>query len=47
MKTIIVISGYGNNELVAELTCRGCTEYLDKPFNLQEMLARVEKVLAA
>ena len=44
---VIAISGYGNNDLMADLHCRGCTEYLDKPFIPEEMLDRVEKVLTA
>lgn len=44
---VIAISGYGNNDLVAELTCRGCTEYIDKPFVAEEILNRIEKVLMA
>ena len=43
---VIAISGYGNNDLVAELNCRGCTEYMNKPFVPEEILSRVEKVLS-
>ncbi len=42
---VIAISGYGNNRLLADLRCRGCIEYLDKPFILEEMLDRIDKVL--
>lgn len=44
---VIAISGYGNNDLIEDLRHRGCTEYLDKPFIPEDMLNRVEKVLAA
>ena len=44
---VIAISGYGNNRLLADLRCRGCTEYLDKPFIPEEMLDTIDKVLEA
>jgi len=41
----LVITGYGNKEMVVELMRRGCADYLDKPFEPDDLLGRVFKVL--
>ena len=38
---VFVITGYGDKAMVVELLRRGCTEYLDKPFDDEEFLRRV------
>ncbi len=43
---VIVITGYGDKELVLELLRKGCCEYLDKPLTPDEVLKRVANVLA-
>jgi CheY-like chemotaxis protein len=42
---VIVITGYGNSELILKLRSRGFAGYLDKPFVPEEILSRVSKVL--
>lgn len=42
---VIVITGYGNSELILRLRTRGFAGYLDKPFAPEEILSRVAKVL--
>jgi CheY-like chemotaxis protein len=39
--TVCAITSFGDRELVAELAGRGCTEYLEKPFNPPELVAWV------
>lgn len=41
----LVITGYGNKDTVIELMRKGCSEYLDKPFDPEEFLKRVNIVL--
>ncbi len=41
----LVITGYGDKETVIELMRRGCSEYIDKPFEPSEFLKRVSIVL--
>ncbi len=41
----LVITGYGNKDTVIELMRKGCSEYLDKPFEPEEFLKRVHVVL--
>lgn len=41
----LVITGYGDKETVIELMRRGCSEYIDKPFEPSEFLKRVKIVL--
>lgn len=43
---IFVITGYGDKRLVIELLRRGCKEYLDKPFDDEELVKRVDKLLS-
>ncbi len=42
---ILVITGYGNMELVVKLLRAGCMDYLDKPFEVQDLLDRVSHLL--
>ena len=37
----LVITGYGNRELAAKLRRKGCDEYLDKPFDDEELIKRI------
>ncbi len=41
----LVITGYGDKETVIELMRRGCSEYIDKPFEPSEFLKRVKIAL--
>jgi phosphoserine phosphatase RsbU/P len=41
----LVITGYGDKDLVVELMRLGCLDYLDKPFRPSEFLERVRQVL--
>jgi DNA-binding response OmpR family regulator len=41
----LVITGYGNKDTVIRLMRKGCSEYLDKPFDPDEFLKRVNIVL--
>jgi serine phosphatase RsbU (regulator of sigma subunit) len=41
----LVITGYGDKKTVIELMRKGCSEYLDKPFEPPEFLNRVKTVL--
>lgn len=38
---VLVMTGYGNRETVEELRSRSCAEYLEKPFEEEDLLARV------
>ena len=42
---VLVLTGYGDKELLIELLRRGCRDYLDKPFKLSELMKRVETVV--
>lgn len=42
---VVAISGYGNNDLIAELNCRGCLDYLNKPFVPEQILSKIDKIL--
>ncbi|MGR3319445.1 MAG: SpoIIE family protein phosphatase [Candidatus Anammoxibacter sp.] len=41
----LVITGYGNKEMIVDLMRKGCEEYIDKPFDPDELLNRVAAVL--
>ncbi|MBU1404629.1 MAG: response regulator [Proteobacteria bacterium] len=43
---IMVITGYGDKELLRQLHKRGCASYIDKPFIPAEVLNRIAGVLA-
>ncbi|MBD3242932.1 MAG: response regulator [Chitinivibrionales bacterium] len=43
---ILVITGYGDKELITRLMRLGCNEYLDKPFTGAELEARIRPLLA-
>lgn len=40
----LVITGYGDKEMVVKLIRSGCEEYIDKPFDPNELLNRVDSV---
>jgi two-component system response regulator YesN len=42
---IMVITGYGDKELLRQLHKRGCASYIDKPFIPTEVLSRVASAL--
>lgn len=42
---VMVITGYGNKELLRQLHKRGCASYIDKPFIPAEVLSRIASVL--
>ncbi len=42
---ILVLTGYGNKDTVVQLLRKGCSEYLDKPLDPNDLLRRVEKIL--
>ena len=42
---ILVITGYRNKELFIELMRKGCGEYLDKPFDDEELIKRIAMLL--
>lgn len=41
---IFVITGYGDKNMVVELMRRGCADYIEKPFEAQDLLARFPPV---
>ena len=41
----LVISGYGDRESVAELRRHGCRHFIDKPFNPDQVVEAVQRVL--
>mgnify|MGYP001396240688 CR=1 FL=1 len=43
---IMVITGYGNKELLRQLHKRGCASYIDKPFDPTEVLNRIACTLS-
>jgi anti-anti-sigma factor len=42
---VLVLTGFGDKELLIELLRRGCRDYLDKPFKLSELIDRVDVVV--
>lgn len=42
---ILVITGYGDKEMVIKLMRSGCSEYIDKPFEPEDMVKRVGAVI--
>ena len=42
---ILVITGHGDKNMVVDLLNKGCRGYLDKPFNSDELLNQVFKML--
>ncbi|MFA6500050.1 MAG: response regulator [Desulfurivibrionaceae bacterium] len=42
---IMVITGYGDKELLRQLHKRGCASYIDKPFVPAEVLSRIVSAL--
>lgn len=42
---VIVITGYGNREMVGKVRHRHCAAYLDKPFQPDDIIRRVADVL--
>ncbi|MBD3346189.1 MAG: response regulator [Chitinivibrionales bacterium] len=43
---ILAISGYGDKDLVIRLMRNGCHDFMDKPFEPEEIETRVEKLLS-
>lgn len=41
---ILVITGYGDKELVIQLMRKGCADYIDKPFDPEELLQRLPPI---
>ena len=41
----VLITGYGSSDSAVEAMKRGASDYLTKPFNLDDMVARLRKVL--
>ncbi|MFH1761287.1 MAG: response regulator [bacterium] len=42
---VLVITGYGDRKLLMELLKRRCNDYLDKPFNEELLLSKVQLIL--
>jgi phosphoserine phosphatase RsbU/P len=42
---VLVMTGIGNKELVVRLMKLGCSDYIDKPFSLEELEAHVDPLL--
>ncbi len=42
---ILVMTGFGNKELLMRLMHLGCNEYIDKPFSMEQMETLVESML--
>ncbi|MEE4358956.1 MAG: SpoIIE family protein phosphatase [Desulfococcaceae bacterium] len=42
---VLVMTGFGDKEMLIELMRRGCSEYIDKPFEPDDITARVKSVL--
>jgi DNA-binding NtrC family response regulator len=40
----LVMTGYGNVESVRELKRRGCAEFLEKPFDEEDLLRKVRQI---
>jgi signal transduction histidine kinase len=43
---ILVMTGYGNKELIIKLMRLGCQDFIDKPFGPEEMEKRVKMILS-
>jgi DNA-binding response OmpR family regulator len=41
---VLVITGFGDKKTIARLAQRGCSDYLDKPIQEQELLIRIESI---
>jgi two-component system nitrogen regulation response regulator NtrX len=44
---ILVLTGYGDEKLIAELTRRGCGDFIEKPFEAATLVSKIETVLAS
>jgi DNA-binding response OmpR family regulator len=42
---VFVVSGYFDESVLRELSLAGCEEYMEKPFQLEELVRRVEGIL--
>ncbi len=42
---VLVMTGFGDKEMLIELMRKGCSEYIDKPFEPDDITARVKSVL--
>ena len=42
---VVIITGYGNKQLYTELIQQGYKEFLDKPIDEEELLARIRKLI--
>lgn len=42
---VFVISGYFDESVLSELSLAGCAGYMEKPFQLEELVRRVEGIL--
>ena len=42
---IIVMTGYESDELINELKSKGCNDHIAKPFDEDELLAKIEKII--
>jgi CheY-like chemotaxis protein len=42
---VLVITGYGDEQMITELASKGCDEYLDKPFDDEDLVERVVNLL--
>jgi len=43
---IIVMTGYESDELINELKAKGCNCYIEKPFDEDKLLAKIEKIIS-
>jgi len=42
---VLAITGYGDEQMITELSRKGCDEYLDKPFDDEDLVERVVALL--
>ena len=42
---ILGITGFGNKQMVIDLMQAGCSDYLDKPFSMNEYIDRISAIL--
>jgi len=42
---VLVLTGYGDRDILIELIRKGCKDYLDKPFRIADLVLRVKDVL--